>query len=208
MSHVASEVGRYRYRDVHVEEWKMGRAAAMAAQASPSPQRPKAVRASLNTRGQALQHGPGAFVPGLGALQPEREPHQKPKCLLQIQNFAPVYRHEGAPAVQAAAPRSVTSGHRDNLASPLKWLLNGSSRATPGLGKPLNEPDRDHDERTPGPRFSRVPQRRHRRPPAGPDIMATLRGPGTVASKRRPGRTAGNSTRGALKAINKGFGRA
>jgi hypothetical protein len=42
-------------------------------------------------------------------------------------------------------------------ASPLEWLLNGSSRATPGLGKPLNEPDRDHDERTPGPRFSRVP---------------------------------------------------
>jgi hypothetical protein len=36
-------------------------------------------------------------------------------------------------------------------------LLDGSSRATPDLGKPLNEPDRDHDERTPGPRFSRVP---------------------------------------------------
>ena len=25
--------------------------------------------------------------------------------------------------------------------APLKWLLNGSSRAAPGLGKPLNEPD-------------------------------------------------------------------
>ena len=36
-------------------------------------------------------------------------------------------------------------------ASPLKWLLNGSSRAAPGLDSPLNEPDRYHDERTPGP---------------------------------------------------------
>jgi hypothetical protein len=44
-----------------------------------------------------------------------------------------------------------------NFASPLKWLLNGSSRATPGPGVPLDEPDRDHDERTRGPRFSRVP---------------------------------------------------
>jgi hypothetical protein len=26
-----------------------------------------------------------------------------------------------------------------------------------GLGVPLNEPDRDHDERTQGPRFSRAP---------------------------------------------------
>jgi hypothetical protein len=42
---------------------------------------------------------------------------------------------------------------------PLRWevLLNGGSRATPGLGKPLNEPDRDHDERMLSPRFSRVP---------------------------------------------------
>jgi hypothetical protein len=69
--------------------------------------------------------------------------------------------------------------------------------------KPLNEPDRDHDERTPDTRFSRAPQRRYRRPPVGPDIMATLRGPGTVAQKRRPG-TAGDIDR-ALTAIDKGF---
>jgi hypothetical protein len=47
------------------------------------------------------------------------------------------------------------AGTQNCSASPLKWLLNGSSRATPGLGsRPLNEPDRDHDERTPNPRFS------------------------------------------------------
>ena len=79
-----------------------------------------------------------------------------------------------------------------NSASPLKWLLNGSSRATPGPGVPLDELDRDHDERTRGPRFSSVPQRIHRRPPVGPDIMVALRGPGTVAPKRRPGTTRGH----------------
>jgi hypothetical protein len=80
---------------------------------------------------------------------------------------------------------------RCSIPSPLKWLLNGSSRATPGLGVPLNDPDRDHDERTQDPRFSRAPQRGHRRPPVGPDIMATLRGPGTAAPKRRPGAVGG-----------------
>jgi hypothetical protein len=54
-------------------------------------------------------------------------------------------------------------------------------------------------------RFSRVLQRAHQRPPVGPDIMATLRGPGTaVPSKRRPG-TAGDIDE-ALEAIDKGFG--
>jgi hypothetical protein len=90
------------------------------------------------------------------------------------------------------------------VASPLKWLLNGSSRATaPGPGVPLDEPDRDHDERMRRPRFSRVPQRRHRRPLVGPDIMVTLRGPRTVAPKRRPG-TTGDIGK-ALTAIDKGF---
>jgi hypothetical protein len=90
-----------------------------------------------------------------------------------------------------------------NFASPLKWLLNCSSRATPGPGVPLDEPNRDRDERTRSLRFSRVPQRRHRRPPVGPDMMTALRDPGTAAPKRRPG-TAGDIVE-ALTAINKGF---
>jgi hypothetical protein len=32
------------------------------------------------------------------------------------------------------------------FASPLKWLLNGSSRAAPGLGTPLDELDQGHDD--------------------------------------------------------------
>jgi hypothetical protein len=57
----------------------------------------------------------------------------------------------------AHPPEGKKTQRLKNSASPLKWLLNGGSRATPGLGKPLNEPDRDHDERTPGPRFIRAP---------------------------------------------------
>jgi hypothetical protein len=44
------------------------------------------------------------------------------------------------------------------------------------------------------------------RPAVGPDIMATLRGPGTAAPKRRPG-TAGDIEE-AITAIDKGLGRA
>jgi hypothetical protein len=75
--------------------------------------------------------------------------------------------------VYSTAAAAAGSALRGGSASPLKWLLNGSSRATSGLGVPLNKPDRDHDKRTRGHRFSRVPQRGHRRPPVGPDIMAT-----------------------------------
>jgi hypothetical protein len=50
-----------------------------------------------------------------------------------------------------------SAGGVNNFASPLKWLLNGSSRATSGLDVPLNEPDRGHDERTRDHRVSRVP---------------------------------------------------
>jgi hypothetical protein len=111
---------------------------------------------------------------------------------------------------QARRPCTHTRQQRSAAAhnkspSPLKWLLNGSSRATPGLGVPLNEPDRDHDERTRYHRFSRAPQRGHHRPPVGPDVMAPLRGPGTAAPKRRPG-TAGAIDE-ALTAIDKGFRR-
>ena len=91
--------------------------------------------------------------------------------LVPIQTGAPAQiraadRSSGTPAVltsrymasvdhtgllRRSARCSVTTQHarmqqRPHFASPLKWLLNGSSRATPGLGKPLNEPDRDHDE--------------------------------------------------------------
>jgi hypothetical protein len=45
------------------------------------------------------------------------------------------------------------------FASPLKWLLNCSSRAAPGPGVPLDEPNRDRDERTRSLRFIRVPWR-------------------------------------------------
>jgi hypothetical protein len=50
-----------------------------------------------------------------------------------------------------------------SFASPLKWLLNGSPRAAPGLDTPLDEPDQGQDGGTRNPRFSRAPHRRHQR---------------------------------------------
>jgi hypothetical protein len=54
-------------------------------------------------------------------------------------------------------------------------------------------------------RFSREPQRGHQRPLIGPEIMATSRGSGAAAPKRRPGTA--RAIDEALKATNKGFER-
>jgi hypothetical protein len=85
---------------------------------------------------------------------------------------------------------------KKNFASPLKWPLNCSSRATPGPGAPLYEPNRDRDERTRSLRFSRAPQRRHRRPPVGPDIMANNGHPSPFEAPEQQRRRVGQGRRG------------
>jgi hypothetical protein len=67
------------------------------------PGPPKTTRVSLNTRAQSSAVT-WAWVRSRTRLATRaRFP---PKCLLRIQNFAPVYWHEDAPAVQAATPSS------------------------------------------------------------------------------------------------------
>jgi hypothetical protein len=48
--------------------------------------------------------------------------------------------------VLAAVPKFFLARLLRCFASPLKWLLNGGARAAPGLGTPLDEPNRGHDD--------------------------------------------------------------